>query len=63
MLHEDANADEDEGDAEWKTIKGFFKSEMQTLAIIKNVDALVHERRICPDYYSKAAAIFEVVYI
>jgi len=46
-------------DREWTTIKCFFKSETQTVALIHSLRGLIKNRRISEEYYKKGAAIFE----
>ena len=57
---DDPEEDDSPLDQEWATIKCFFKSEMQTIALIRSLPEIIGGSRISPDFYRKGAAIFEV---
>ena len=60
---EEVEEDEEESDKEWSTIKCFFRSEMQAIALIRSIKGLIESRRITEEYFKKGAAIYEVVVV
>lgn len=46
-------------DEEWETIRCFFKSDIHTINMIRNLKTIVAKRKISEGYFKKGAAIFE----
>lgn len=52
--------EQNEDDPEWATIRSFFASELQTIALIRSVKSIVEKRGITSEYFKKGATILEV---